>query len=51
MSPIPQSFGEAAIANKLMNDAIKPPDEQQSSGSVNLAILTAVGFTPRVSDD
>ena len=51
MAPVPQSFGEAAIAAKLMNEAITPPEENQSSGNVNLAILTAVGFTPRVSDD
>lgn len=51
MAPVPQSFGEAAIAHKLMNDAISPPEEQQSHGNVNLAILTAVGFSPRVSDE
>jgi len=50
MAPVPQSFGEAQIAAKLLNDAIKPPEEQQSNGNVNLAILTAVGFTPRIQD-
>lgn len=50
MAPVPQSFGEAQIAAKLLNDAIKPPEEQQANGNVNLAILTAVGFTPRIQD-
>ncbi len=50
MAPIPQSFGEAAIAAKLMQDSISPPEEQQGNGSVNLAILTSVGFTPRTAD-
>ena len=51
MAPVPQSFGEAAIAHKLMRDAISPPEEQQPHGNVNLAILTAVGFSPRTQDD
>lgn len=51
MAPVPQSFGEAAIAAKLMNEAITPPEDHQPNTNVNLAILTAVGFSPRVSDD
>jgi len=50
MAPVPQSFGEAAIAHKLMNDAISPPDEQVNHTNVNLAVLTQVGFSPRMQD-
>lgn len=51
MSPVPQSFSEAQIAHKLMNDAISPPEEQESRGNINLAILTSVGFQPRIQED
>ena len=51
MSPIPQSFSEAAIAAKLMNDSISPPEDNQPSVNMNLAVLTSVGFSPRQSDD
>lgn len=50
LAPVPQSFGEAAIAHKLMKDAISPPEEQQSHGNINLAVLTQVGFSPRMQD-
>jgi hypothetical protein len=51
MAPIPQSFSEAAIAHKLMSDSISPPEEQENKGSINLAILTQVGFQPRIQED
>jgi hypothetical protein len=50
MAPVPQSFGEAAIANKLMNDAISPPEEQASHTNVNLAVLTQANFSPRMQE-
>lgn len=52
MAPVPQTFGEAAIALKMRDQAIDPDAGKESgNGSVNLAILTSVGFTPRVSED
>lgn len=51
MAPVPQTFGEAAIAYKLLNEAVTPPEEIESKGNVNLAILTAVGFQPRIQED
>ena len=50
MAPVPQSFGEAAIAKKMLDEAITPPEEQESKGNINLALLTTVGFTPRIQD-
>ena len=46
-APVPQSFAEAATAAKLMNEAIKPPSEDEGKGTLNLQILSTQGFAPR----
>ena len=52
MAPVPQTFAEAALALKMRDQAIDPEaGKEGGNGNVNLAILTSVGFTPRVSDD
>lgn len=50
MAPVPQTVGELALAVKLMNEAISPPEENHSTVNMNLAVLTSVGFTPKVQD-
>jgi hypothetical protein len=49
LSPVPDNFQEAAVAAKLMNEAISPPSESDNSTQVNLAILTAQNFEPSLS--
>lgn len=50
MSPVPQSFSEAALAHKLAKEAISPPEEAQPNQNISLAILTQVGFQPTIED-
>lgn len=47
MAPVPQSFSEAAIAEKMLSKAIDPEVDQDTKGNINLAILTTTGFAPR----
>lgn len=47
LSPVPQSFQEAAVAKKLVDEAIKPKDENASNNTLNLAILTQSSFKPQ----
>jgi hypothetical protein len=48
MAPVPQTFQEAAIAEKMLNGAISPESAGgQNSVNVNLAVLTSDGFVPR----
>jgi hypothetical protein len=51
MSPIPQTFAEAATANKLMKDAIDPSGSASSNGSTTVNILATQGFSPRPTID
>lgn len=47
MAPIPQSFAEAATAEKLLSKAIDPDaDKDSRSPNVNLAILSTGSFQP-----
>lgn len=48
MSPIPQSFQEAAIAQKMLNEAVNPSGSKETSNTnVNIAVLTNQGFVPK----
>lgn len=47
MAPVPQSFSEAAIALKMMDQAITPPSEADQSHNINIAVLTQAGFAPK----
>jgi hypothetical protein len=52
MAPVPQSFAEAILAKKMLDQAINPElVNEAGKGDVNLAVLTAVGFAPRVAKD
>jgi hypothetical protein len=52
MAPVPQSFAEAAMAKKMLDQAIDPEDGNEATkGNINLAILTSVGFQPRIQED
>lgn len=51
MAPVPQSFSEAAIALKMMDQAITPPSEQDNSHNINIAVLTQAGFAPKPVTD
>lgn len=52
MSPVPQTFAEAALALKMRDQAIRPDVGNEGfKGNLNLAILTSVGFQPRIQED
>lgn len=54
LAPVPTSFQEAAIANKMLKEAIEPEgpkDSQANSHQVNIAVLTNSGFTPKPAVD
>lgn len=46
MSPVPQSFQEAAAADKMLSKAIDPNGEKESKMNINLAMLVS-DFEPR----
>lgn len=47
MSPVPQSFAEAATALKMVNDAINPNGTpSDSTKNVSISILATKGFQP-----
>lgn len=51
MAPVPQTFAEAALALKMRDQAIDPDaDKEQNKGNINLAVLTQVGFAPRIQE-
>lgn len=50
MSPVPQNFSEAAIAQKMIDKAIDPSEGKSQPANVNLALLTGDSFSPRVID-
>ena len=47
LSPVPQSFAEAATAHKLLRDAIDPTGSGESSKNVSISILAGKGFSPQ----
>lgn len=47
LAPTPQSFSEAAIASKLLNQAIDPDAASGNSQSTTVNILQANGFQPK----
>jgi len=47
MSPIPQSFNEAATAHKLLKEAIDPDAGGAHSGGTTVNILASQGFMPK----
>jgi hypothetical protein len=47
MSPVPQSFAEAATAIKLRDQAINPSGFNDTKGNVSISILATKGFTPQ----
>jgi hypothetical protein len=51
MSPVPQSFAEAATAHKLLKDSIDPSGGSNSGNNVQVNILAAQGFTPKPAID
>lgn len=50
MSPVPQSFAEAATANKLLKDAIDPSGSNNGNSQVQVNILATQGFSPKPID-
>ena len=50
MAPVPASFAEAAIAEKMLNKAIDPTEGKTVQQNVNLSLLTSNDFSPRPID-
>jgi hypothetical protein len=47
MSPIPQTFQEAAVAHKMLKEAVDPTGSNEGQRTnVNIAVLTNKGFAP-----
>ena len=51
MAPVPQSFSEAAIADKMLAKAIEPYPDQAGASNVSIQILATQGFQPRRTID
>ena len=51
MAPVPQTFSEAAIAEKLMSKAIDPDASSASNSNVSIQLLATQGFQPRRTID
>jgi hypothetical protein len=48
LSPVPQSFAEAATAKKMLDDAINPNGTpSESTKNVSISILAGKGFAPQ----
>jgi hypothetical protein len=47
MSPVPQSFQEAAAAEKMLSKAIDPTGASETKPNVSMMILADPGFRPR----
>lgn len=47
MAPVPQSFSEAATAQKLLKEAITPPSDITGLINTNIQVLAMSGFAPR----
>jgi hypothetical protein len=51
MSPVPQSFAEAATAHKMLKEAIDPTGLQNAPSNFNIQVLASSDFSPsRVVD-
>jgi len=46
MSPVPQSFNEAAIALKMVNESINPNGELTQNANVSIHVLASKEFSP-----
>jgi hypothetical protein len=46
LSPVPQSFSEAAIANKMLKEAIDPSGALENNSNVSIQILANQSFKP-----
>lgn len=51
MSPVPQTFAEAATANKLLKDAIDPSGSNNGNSHVQVNILSSNSFSPKPAID
>jgi hypothetical protein len=47
MAPVPQTFAEAATAEKLLAKAIDPDAANASQGNVSIQLLATQGFQPK----
>ena len=51
MSPVPATFAEAAIAEKMLSKAIDPDASASSQSNVSIQLLATQGFQPRRTID
>lgn len=51
MAPVPQSFAEAAAAEKLRSKAIDPEGHAAANSNVSIQLLATQGFQPRRTID
>ena len=51
MAPVPQTFAEAATAEKLLSKAIDPDAANSSQANVSIQLLATQGFQPRRTID
>jgi hypothetical protein len=51
LAPVPQTFSEAAIAEKLLSKSIDPDASQSSQSNVSIQLLATQGFQPRRTID
>jgi len=47
LAPVPQTFAEAAAAEKLLSKAIDPEGSSASQSNVSIQLLATQGFQPR----
>lgn len=51
MAPVPQTFAEAATAEKLLSKSIDPDSSQSGQSNVSIQLLATQGFQPRRTID
>jgi len=51
LAPVPQTFAEAATAEKLLSKAIDPDASQTGQSNVSIQLLATQGFQPRKTID
>jgi hypothetical protein len=51
LAPVPQTFAEAATAEKLLSKAIDPDASQSGPSNVSIQLLATQGFQPRRTID
>lgn len=51
LAPVPQTFSEAAIAEKLLSKAIDPDASSAAQSNVSIQLLATQGFQPRRTID